>query len=44
MASFAYNKFKTKHLKGDIDFDEAGDDIRVALVMTDSTADTEAGA
>ena len=41
MASFAYTKFKQLLLAGEIDFDEAGNDIRVILVMTNTTADTE---
>jgi len=41
MASFIYNKCKTKMLKGDLDFDEVGADIRVALAMTNTTCDTE---
>ena len=39
MASFAYTVAKKKIIDGDIHFDT--DDIRVALVMTNTTADTE---
>jgi hypothetical protein len=39
--SLVYNKFKTKLAQGTIDLDTAGDDIRVALLMTNTTADTE---
>ena len=41
MASFVYNVAKAGLLKGDFDFDEAGNDIRVTLLMTNTTADTE---
>lgn len=41
MASLVYNKFKTKLFKSDMDFDEGTDDIRAALLMTNTTADTE---
>lgn len=41
MADFVYTKAKQLLLAGDIDFDEAGDDIRVLLVMANTTADTE---
>lgn len=41
MANFVYTKAKHLLLAGDIDFDEAGDDIRVLLVMTNTTIDTE---
>ena len=41
MASFVYTNAKELLLKGDLDFDEAGNDLRLALVMTNSTADTE---
>jgi len=41
MASFVYTNAKELMLKGDLDFDEAGNDMRVALVMTNTTADTE---
>jgi hypothetical protein len=40
MASFVYNKAKTAILNGDIDFG-GGDDIRVAMAMTNTTCDTE---
>ena len=40
MASFAYTRMKRNLLLGDIHFDT--DDIRVAAVMTNTTADTEA--
>lgn len=39
--SFVYTPAKTAIMKGEIDFQEAGDDIRVALVMSNTTADTE---
>ena len=39
MASFVYTPAKTAILNGDIDF--AVDDIRLALVMTNTTADTD---
>lgn len=39
MASFVYNKAKTKILMGDIHFDT--DDIRVRMAMTNTTCDTE---
>lgn len=39
MASFVYTPAKTGLLNGDLDF--ASDDIRVILVMTNSTADTD---
>lgn len=41
MASFIYNKTKTDIAEGGVDFREAGADLRVILVMTDTTADTE---
>lgn len=41
MASFAYDNAKEILLKGDLDFDEAGNDIRVLMVSTNTTADTE---
>lgn len=40
MANFVYTRAATNLLKGDLDFD-APDDIRVMIVMTDTTADTE---
>ena len=39
MANFVYTRAATNILKGDMDFD--GHDFRVALVMTNTTADTE---
>jgi hypothetical protein len=39
MASFVYNEAKRAFAAGEIDLDS--DDIRVALVMSNSTADTE---
>lgn len=39
--SFWYTPAKEALAKGDLDFDEAGNDIRVMLVMTNTTADTE---
>lgn len=39
MASVIYNEFKTENAKGNIDLD--GNDIRVALVMTNTTCATE---
>ena len=41
MASFIYNKTKTDIAEGGVDFREAGADMRVILVMTDSTCSTE---
>ncbi len=41
MASFMYTNAKELLLKGDLDFDEAGNDMRIVLVMTNTTADTE---
>lgn len=41
MASFVYEKAFAKFFKKLLDLQEAGDDIRVALVMTNTTADTE---
>jgi len=41
MASLVYNNFMNLLLKGDIDLDEGQDDIRCALLMTNTTADTE---
>lgn len=40
MANFVYTRAKTNLLKGDLDFD-APDDIRVMMVMTNTTADTD---
>lgn len=39
--SFWYTGAKERLAKGDLDFDEAGNDIRVMLVMTNTTADTD---
>lgn len=41
--SFVYNPIKTAILKGDVDFDEAGDDMRTALIKlkASTTTDTE---
>ena len=41
--SFVYNKIKTAILKGEIDFQEAGDDMRILLVKekASTTTDTE---
>lgn len=41
MASQVYNEFKRASAAGEIDLDATGDDIRIQLVMTDSTCDTE---
>ncbi len=41
MASFIYNKSKTDVAEGGVDFREAGADMRVILVMTNTTCDTE---
>lgn len=41
MANFVYTRAKRDLLKGDLDFDEAGNDLRVILCMTNTTADTE---
>ena len=41
MANFAYQEGKLAIIKGEIDFQEAGDDIRFAMVMTATTFDTE---
>lgn len=41
MANFFYTKAKHLLLGGNLDFDEAGNDIRVLLVMTNTSADTE---
>lgn len=43
MANFAYTGFKRALLAGEMDLD-APNDIRVLLVMTNTTADTEADA
>jgi hypothetical protein len=39
--SFWYTPAKERLAKGDLDFDEAGNDIRVLLAMTNTTADTD---
>lgn len=39
--SFVYTGAKEQIAQGGIDFREAGDDIRIALVMSNTTADTE---
>ena len=39
--SFAYTPFKERLLAGDVDMDEAANDVRVMLVMTNTTADTD---
>lgn len=41
MASFVFTRTKRDLMKGDMDFDAAGADIRAILVMTNTTADTE---
>ena len=41
MASVVYNEFKRASAAGEVDLDTGGDDIRVALLMTNTTADTE---
>lgn len=41
MTSHVFDNAKELLLKGDLDFDEAGHDIRVMLCMTNTTADTE---
>lgn len=41
MASFIYNKAKTKLLQGSLNLDAGGDDIRILQVMTNTTTDTE---
>jgi len=41
MASLVYNNFLLLLGQGQIDLRESGDDIRVALLMTNTTADTE---
>jgi hypothetical protein len=41
MANFVYTKAKQRLLAGDVDLDEAGHDMRVLLVMTSTTADTD---
>ena len=39
--SFIYTPAKERAAKGDLDFDEAGHDIRCLLVMTNTTAHTD---
>jgi hypothetical protein len=39
--SFWYTPAKERLAKGDLDFDEAGHDVRVMLCMTNTTADTD---
>lgn len=39
--SFWYTPAKERAAKADLDFDEAGHDIRVLLAMTNTTADTD---
>lgn len=41
MASVVYNDFKRGLLSGEYDLHTAGDDIRLALLMTNTTADTQ---
>lgn len=41
MANFIYNEAKRAIAEGEIDFGAGGSDIRVMLVMTNTTADTE---
>lgn len=41
MANFAYTYAKRLFAKGDLDWDEAGHDMRIMLLMTNTTADTE---
>ena len=41
MANFVYTHAAAELLKGNIDLDDGGDDIRVLLVDGDTTADTE---
>jgi hypothetical protein len=41
MASFGYTPFKTLLGQGGLDFREAGSDIRVILVMSNTSADTD---
>ncbi len=41
MAFLVYNKIKTYIMQGQLDFREAGDDLRIMLVMTNTTCDTE---
>lgn len=41
MANFAYTPFKTRQQTAGVNLVEAGDDIRVMLIMTNTTADTD---
>jgi hypothetical protein len=41
MADFVYNEAKRAIAEGEIDFGSGGSDLRVLLVMTNTTADTE---
>ena len=41
MANFIYNEAKRALAEGEIDFGTGGTDLRVMLVMTNTTADTE---
>lgn len=41
MSHVIYTPFKAALLRGEIDFHTGGDDIRVILVMTNTTCDTE---
>ncbi len=41
MASLVYNNAMLISVKAELDLQEAGDDIRVALVMSNTTCDTE---
>lgn len=41
MADFVYEKSLDEYMKGSIDLDTAGDDIRVLIAMATTTLDTE---
>jgi len=41
MADFVYEKSLDEYMKGTIDLDAAGDDIRVMIAMATTTCDTE---
>lgn len=41
MANFVYNEAKRAIIEGEIDLGAGGSDVRVLLVMTNTTADTE---
>ncbi len=41
MASFVYDNAKEQFMLGTLDLDETGDDMRIIMVMSNSTADTE---